>query len=63
MYKRKIENVLLRWKENPKRKPLVIKGCRQCGKTSSVVDFANKHYEYVVYLDFHEHNEYSAVFA
>ncbi len=63
MYKRKIEDVLLRWKENPKRKPLVIKGCRQCGKTSSVVDFANKHYEYVVYLDFHEHNEYGAFFA
>lgn len=63
MYKRKIEDVLLHWKEDPKRKPLVIKGCRQCGKTSSVVDFANKHYEYVVYLDFHEHNEYGAFFA
>ncbi len=63
MYRRRIEDVLLRWKENPKRKPLVIKGCRQCGKTSSVVDFASKHYECVVYLDFHEHNEYCAFFA
>lgn len=63
MYRRKIEDILLRWKENPKRKPLVIKGCRQCGKTSSVVDFASKHYECVVYLDFHEHNEYCAFFA
>ena len=63
MYKRKIEDQLLRWKENPKRKPMVIKGCRQCGKTSSVLDFASKHYEFVVYLDFHEHNEYRAFFA
>ena len=63
MYKRKIESQLLRWKENPKRKPMVIKGCRQCGKTSSVVDFADKHYENVVYLDFHEHDEYRAFFA
>ena len=63
MYRRKIEDILLRWKENPKRKPLVIKGCRQCGKTSSVVDFASKHYECVVYLDFHEHNEYCAFFS
>ena len=63
MYKRKIESQLLRWKENPKRKPMVIKGCRQCGKTSSVVDFARKHYEHVVYLDFHEHDEYRAFFA
>ena len=63
MYKRKIENQLLRWKENPKRKPMVIKGCRQCGKTSSVLDFANKHFEFVVYLDFHEHDEYRAFFA
>lgn len=63
MYRRKIEEVLLHWKDNPKRKPLVIKGCRQCGKTSSVMDFARKHYEYVVYLDFHEHNEYRAFFA
>ena len=63
MYKRKIEDQLLRWKENPKRKPMVIKGCRQCGKTSSVLDFASKHYKYVVYIDFHEHNEYRAFFA
>lgn len=63
MYKRKIESQLLRWKENPKRKPMVIKGCRQCGKTSSVVDFARNHYEHVVYLDFHEHDEYRAFFA
>ena len=63
MYKRKIEKALLEWKEQSNRKPLVIKGCRQCGKTSSVMAFAKEHYQHVVYLDFHEHREYKAFFA
>jgi predicted AAA+ superfamily ATPase len=63
MYKRKIEETLAQWKERPNRKPLVIKGCRQCGKTSSVLDFANRNYEHVIYMDFHEHKEYKAFFA
>lgn len=63
MYKRKIEDTLLRWKNNPQRKPIVIKGCRQCGKTSSVLDFAKKHYDHIVYMDFHEHREYKAFFS
>ena len=63
MYRRKIEKVLLEWKEKADHKPLVIKGCRQCGKTSSVVDFAKKHYQHVIYLDFHEHKDYKAFFA
>ena len=54
MYKRKIEDILLNWKNNPRHKPLVIKGVRQCGKTSSVKQFARQHYENVVYLDFRE---------
>ena len=63
MFKRKIETTLLQWKAKEDRKPLVIKGCRQCGKTSSVLDFAKRNYANVVYLDFHEHKEYKAFFA
>ena len=62
MYKRKIEEYLIAWKNKDKRKPLIIKGVRQCGKTSSVKDFAEKHYEHVVYLDFHAHPEYKQFF-
>ncbi|MBR5686775.1 MAG: ATP-binding protein [Prevotella sp.] len=62
MYKRKIDDILLKWKNRTDHKPLVIKGCRQCGKTSSVLAFAKKHYQHVVYLDFHEHREYKAFF-
>ena len=63
MYKRKIERTLSLWKAKKGHKPLVIKGCRQCGKTSSVVDFANRNYSSVICLNFHEHKEYKAFFA
>ena len=63
MYKRKIEKILNQWKSKKGHKPMVIKGCRQCGKTSSAVDFANRNYRNVVYLDFHEHKEYKSFFA
>lgn len=33
MLKRKIEEELIAWKNDSNHKPLVIKGCRQCGKT------------------------------
>ena len=37
MYKRKIENIFQSWLDDDSRKPLVVKGVRQCGKTSSVM--------------------------
>ena len=62
MFRRKIENVLQSWLNDPSHKPLVLKGVRQCGKTSSVLDFANKHFKNVVYLDFREHPDYKKFF-
>ena len=44
MFRRKIEKTLLEWKQSPTKMPLIIKGCRQCGKTFSVLNFAQKHY-------------------
>ena len=63
MYKRKIENILQSWLDDASHKPLVVKGVRQCGKTSSVMDFAQKHFKNVIYLDFHEHPEYKKFFT
>ena len=63
MLKRKIEERLLEWKHTPGRKPLIVKGCRQCGKTYSVLDFAKKNYKHVVYLNFFENPDYASVFA
>lgn len=44
MYKRKIEEKLELWFNETPHKPIVVKGVRQCGKTSSVVAFAQKLY-------------------
>lgn len=63
MLKRKIEQRLLDWKNTPNHKPLLLKGCRQCGKTYSVLDFAKKQYAHVVYLNFFENPDYAAVFS
>ena len=63
MLKRKIEQQLLDWKDQTNHKPLIIKGCRQCGKTSSVLDFAGKNYKHIVYLNFFENPDYASVFS
>ncbi len=52
MLKRKIESVLTEWKNSKSKKPLVIKGIRQCGKTYIVQKFAKENYESVVYINF-----------
>ena len=52
MLKRKIESVLTEWKNSKFKKPLVIKGIRQCGKTYIVRKFAKENYENVVYMNF-----------
>jgi len=63
MLKRRIEEQLLEWKEGKNRKPLIIKGCRQCGKTWSVMSFAKKNYAHVVYLNFFENPDYKSIFS
>ena len=52
MLRRKIETVLAEWKKSENRKPLVIKGIRQCGKTYIVQKFARENYGNVVYMNF-----------
>lgn len=62
MLKRKIEKTLLNWLNTENRNPLILKGCRQCGKTFSVLRFAQQHYKHVVYLNFFENPDYRAIF-
>jgi len=50
--KRKIDKYLTDWKSNPDRKPLIIKGARQVGKTESIKHFAADNYESVVEVNF-----------
>ena len=63
MFKRRIEALFAEWKRTPNHKPLVIKGCRQCGKTYSVLAFAKANYKHVIYLDFFKHPEYKSAFS
>ena len=63
MLKRKIEQSLLAWKNTPNHSPLIIKGCRQCGKTYSVRAFAKEHYEHEVYLNFFKNPDYTSIFS
>lgn len=61
--KRKIDLFLEEWKKNPDRKPLIVKGSRQIGKTESVCHFAEKAYEHVVYINFVEEPKYKTITA
>ncbi len=62
MLKRKIENTLKEWKNTPHKSPLIIKGQRQCGKTFSVMAFAEANYKHVVYLNFLKNPNYISIF-
>ncbi len=62
MLKRKIEKELLNWKSDKNRKPLIIKGARQVGKTYSVLDFAKKNYKSVIYINFIQNPSLNSIF-
>ncbi len=49
---RKIIHFLEDWKQNPHRKPLILQGARQVGKTYSILEFGRTHYENVAYFNF-----------
>lgn len=63
MLKRKIEEKLQAWKKQPDHNPLIIKGCRQCGKTYSVLEFAKHNYDNYIYLNFFENPDYALAFS
>ncbi len=61
--RRKIDTFLAEWKADPNRKPLIVKGCRQIGKTESVLRFAKMHYESVVEINFVRDEKYKKIIA
>ena len=50
--RRKIEEQLIKWKNKKRRKPLIVYGARQTGKTYSIREFGNKYFEDTIYLNF-----------
>lgn len=61
MLKRKIDVFLQEWK-NREHNPLIIKGARQIGKTTSILEFAKKNYESVIEINFISNPEYIQIF-
>lgn len=49
---RKITQYLESWKTSERRKPLILQGARQVGKTYSILEFGRTHYENVAYFNF-----------
>jgi len=49
---RKITSFLEEWKDGKHRKPLILQGARQVGKTYSILEFGRTHYENVAYFNF-----------
>ena len=62
LLKRKVDAFLVDWKNNPDRKPLIIKGARQIGKTRSIGHFAEENYKNVIYINFVEQKKHREIF-
>lgn len=62
LLRRKIDAYLLAWKSNADRKPLIVKGARQIGKTRSIESFARQNYKNVIQINFVEQKMYKAIF-
>ena len=60
--KRLIFDHLLRWKNNPRRMPLLIRGARQVGKTYSILHFGKTHYRHVLHINFEKSPTYKQCF-
>jgi len=59
--KRNIDKVLLSWRADPDRKPLLIRGARQVGKSASIEQFGS-HFEYFITVNFEKNKKLKALF-
>ena len=59
---RKISAYLEQWKSDKYRKPLIVQGARQVGKTYAILEFGRTHYDNVAYFNFQTSNTLTATF-
>ncbi|MDR1204144.1 MAG: ATP-binding protein [Peptococcaceae bacterium] len=59
---RNVLNKLIEWKTDPERKPLILKGARQVGKTWLMREFGRTRYKNCVYFNFDEEDQLASVF-
>ena len=60
--KRKPLQDLIKWKEDRERKPMVLKGARQVGKTWLMKEFGSNYYDNYVYFNFDEEDQLKSIF-
>lgn len=60
--KRNAINLLIKWKNSENRKPLVLRGARQVGKTWLMKEFGKNYYEDYFYFNFDEDEELKSIF-
>jgi len=58
---RKLDTYLQKWKSNPARKPLIVKGARQVGKTETINRFGTGKYKSIIYINFVEEPKYKMI--
>ena len=56
MYRNSMKD-LIKWKDNINRKPMILRGARQVGKTWLMKEFGEKYYKSYVYFNFDEEKE------
>ncbi len=63
MIERFILKDLIEWKNSPERKPLILRGVRQCGKTWVLEEFGKQNFEETAYFNFERQNNLASIFA
>lgn len=59
---REITDELIKWKDDRRRKPLMLTGVRQCGKTYVLKEFGEQYFENICYINFEANSNYVSVF-
>ena len=55
---RRIDAELLKWKNSDRRKPLIVRGARQVGKTWSVTKLGSRHFDNTVHMDLEKNRDF-----
>ncbi|MFO7621785.1 MAG: AAA family ATPase, partial [Bacteroidales bacterium] len=61
--KRELLEKLIEWKNSPGRKPLIIRGARQVGKTWLMKEFGRTNYDQTIYLNFEKNKRLGNLFT
>ncbi len=61
MFERELTKQIEFWKKGV-RKPLIVRGIRQVGKTTTILDFCKNNYDFVAYIDFRSDPSFSEIF-